>query len=385
MGNFENIVDGGRDFVCGLYKQQPRALIPNLGETALRFAWDKLCGEPPKSPSDLPAPPTSPFTGGQCDAVPYLVRTSVNVIVDGVTYFTDIGEYVYFGPISGIGLSGNAAVLYCRGASGSPPQPSGTVVKLYEVGAGASLASPAITSIRKQDGSADNCGDPPGAYPPAPPTPPGGFVSPPVNLTLNDGLDITVNFRLTPPTPPSKGNPPPPIKVEVESPNFSFPISFNFNGDVNIGSPPSIDIDLPDNVTESITNINNNTTNLQTNFNDFRKDYDFVFYPPSFVNNPDVDVVVGEEEQEGEKDKDSLLGLKVVLSNVPDKAQFGTPNVYFAGWITFKTEQGYMPRQQINFESSYFIAPPGSTGYGYTFTNGSRGVVTEYSRKEEPN
>lgn len=80
--------------------------------------------------------------------------------------------------------------------------------------------------------------------------------------------------------------------------------------------------------------------------------------------------------------KKRLAYVEVVLTKLPDKVQFGNrgaQNVYFAGWLSFRSPTGsYHERQQINFQKSIFTAPLGSDGYTYTLTHGARGTIKEY-------
>lgn len=381
VSSFRELVDNARNFACGLYKEQPGALIPNPGEALLRLAWDNLC-DYPESPG-LPPPPTSPFMGGQCDCVSYLVEGSI--------YFPKYDSYggfnptYWWGPIGGVrtGSSyerGKYVDIFCRGLESSgacgnfgwyPIYSSGEGTELYPIVA-------TITKITRKGGQPDNCGNPPSSYPFAPPPPPDGYTSPPVSVPLADGDSVTVRFNFSPPLSPVDNIPPITInlvKPDV-SPQIKVPIEFNFNGDVNIGIPQPLDFSLPPDIIDKIDKISDD-------FNDFKEDFDYVHYPPSFINNGDIVTVVGDEVEEGEEEQKGILGAKVEITKLPDKVQFGTPSVYFAGWFAFKTEQGYLPRQPIHFRLSYFIAPPGSIGYAYTFTNDAKGVVTEYSKKEE--
>lgn len=380
MSVFDNLVDAARDFACGLYKNQPGALIPNPGEAVLRFAWDKLC-DYPDSPG-LPPPPASPFTGGQCDAIPYVVRVSVNVVdQSGETPF-DLGNHVVFGPVSGVGVIGQRVVIYCRGASGVFPQPPGYPQQIYQVGGASSLNSPRITAINRQDGAPDNCGDPPISYPPGT-VPPGGFNSPPVPVPLADGDNITVNFNFSPPAASLDKIPPIIINYVKPEINLKVPIEFNFNGEIDIGVPSNPPVVLPPDVINNINNINNNTNQTNNNFNDYRKDYDFFYSPPKLDDDSETVKEDDFVESGKEENKEGIVGLRIELTKLPDKAQFGSPTVYFAGWAAFKRDEGYMPREQINFADSFFLAPPGATGYTVTFTNGAEGNIRVYSKVNE--
>lgn len=91
-----------------------------------------------------------------------------------------------------------------------------------------------------------------------------------------------------------------------------------------------------------------------------------------------VDIELPDEEEE----KKDVVWVVVELTTLPDKTMFGTPNVYFAGWITFSIEGDYTTREQINFERSVFRYPDRATSHHITFTNKASGVSTTYTTQE---
>jgi hypothetical protein len=386
MSAFDNLVNAARDFACGLYKQQPAALIPNIGDSVLRFAWDKLC-DYPNNPG-LPPPPASPFNGGQCVCVGY--RVNFTYFFEGMSAPEPTGLDVY-GPVLEVGFhvypNGTSGIgAFCRGRS-----PLGCLENFRwvdAVGFGGDRSGQITVSnieVFRLDGQVDNCGNLPESYPPAPPVPPDGYTSPPTPIPLADGDNITVNFNFTPPAAPLDKIPP--ITINYIQPelnvNLKVPIEFNFNGEINIGAPSSPPVALPPEVYTELEEINNNVNNIELEFNDYRKDYDFFFSPPQLDNDPETIKEDDFIEDGKEEDKQGIVGLRIELTKLPDKAQFGSPTVYFAGWMAFKREQGYMPREQINFANSFFLAPPGCTGYTVTFTNGAEGNIRVYSRENE--
>lgn len=386
MGAIQDIQDAARGFACGIYQNIPGAIIPNPIADALHLFWDGLCA-PPGSPG-LPAPPVSPFNGGQCVGVVYRVKVrkidlaTGNITGEPSTLIAGaiVGIKSQYNPDNGI----TTTFLLGGGGTGSPEYwtldtSTVGVQHRYE-----------YIFIQRLDGGADNCGNPPKAYPPAPSVPPEGYTSPPINITLEDGDDIDVTFNFTPPVaielPTLK---PPSLTINVKSPTLNIPLTFEFNGEVNIG-PPLSQPGLPPDVVNTINNIDNNTTNTNNTANNtnntlnkFYNTYNFNTSPPPFATDPDVVKSPIGEAEDGDKDEPGLLGVLVKLTKLPDKVQFGNPNVYFAGWVSFKSQDGYLPREQINFKESYFIAPPGSTGFSYTFTNQSKGEVVLYSKPDE--
>lgn len=393
--DFKKFVDGAKNYVCGLYRLQPKALIPNLPNDVLRYTWDNLCDPPSPDPTvpplpGLPPPPSSVPNGGQCVCIKYRVEVryewqpspASNPAYSSITQFFEV-----YGPVLGFRRAQGVAFgleANCRGpGSGSCKTPG-----WYGVGGGATTQRGPynIVSTKRVDNQVDNCGSSPPDYPGVDPMPPTGYTSPPSVITLGDTTNINVTFNITPPVAPPRGLAPPPIKVNVDGSNFNFPITFNFNGDVDIGPPAGPTAELPPDVIDKINNINNNTNNINptvnninTTTNNTNNIVNTWFNPTPFANDPDVE---SEESPVGdgkEEDKEGMLGLLVVLTALPDKVQYGNPPVYFAGWIAFKRDEGYMPREQINFEQSFFLAPPGTKGYTITLTNKAEGVVTVYS------
>lgn len=388
---FKKVVDSAKGFACGLYKQQPKALIPNVADDTLRFVWDNLCDPPSPDPTvpplpGLPPPPAPLPGGGQCVCVKYRVRLKYYWRPSGVNGVLEPIEQVFemWGPILDVGRDTTQPYgirFSCRGpGSGTCKTPG-----WYNLGGGSNTQQGPyqIIGIARVDNATDNCGNSPPVYPGVDPTPSGGFNSPITTIKLGDTTNLNVTFNLTPPVRPPSGIGIPPVIVNVTNPNLNFPISFNFDGTVNIGSPGGGTPTLPPGVEDKINNINDKTDNININLDDFLKDWNFNTNPPPYATDPEVDAAPGDGEGNGEEDKEGLLGVKITLTKFPDKAQFGNPTVFFAGWLTFKLQDGHTERKQINFENSYFEAPPGASGYAYTLTNGSEGEVTVYSKKAE--
>lgn len=388
MGNFQNLVNSARNFACGLYRQQPGALIPNVGESTLRFLWDQVC-DYPGSPG-LPPPPTSPFTGAQCAKGLYnidIVYTYDGDTSPGEQPATDTQPAQAYGAIGGTrtvalapnpdGTSRIRIDLLCQGLAGEVP----TDVQVWRtvVSSVTLYLSHRAVNKGRADGGLDNCGSLPPSYPSAPPPPPDGYTSPLTPIPLADGSNISVNFNFSPPSTPEISDFIPPLIVNVVRPELKIPIAFNFNGDINIGTPSPES--LPPEVFISLNENKASIDSISNEFNDYRKDYNYYFSPPQLDNDPET---IKEDEFVGtgkEDDKSGIVGLRVELTRLPDKAQYGNPTVYFAGWMAFKREQGYLPREQVNFADSFFLAPPGATGYTITFTNGAEGNIRIYSRE----
>ena len=353
-GGASKLISEAKNFACTLYKNQPGALIPNPGEQVLRLLWDTICNPPdnPQSPSlpGLPPRPAPPFVGGQCVCVKYRFNVTCaggGLGATGQTFDIDVWgpvREILFGPVPG-----NAVRLTfrCGGWANQPCDSTGQTLYMIQQWGATPAPEPSykINSVTRLDGQPDNCGSLPSNYPPAPPPPSGGYNSNNTPIVLNDNDTINVTFNLKPPvvTPPSLSIPP--VVVTVKSPSFNMPISFDVDGTINIGTPGKVDVDLSplDSVLDVLSD---NVNNLTFNYNN-----------PNYNTSTQVDIVRVPSDDKGDKDAPELLGVVIELTKMPDKAQFGEPTCYFAGWITFKNQGGYEPRYQINFLSSYFPAP----------------------------
>lgn len=388
---YYNFIDKAKKFACGIYKDFPGALVPKVTDAGYKLIWDDLCYQPP--PSDfpgLPPPPSTPFQGGQCNTQYYFVAefeytntdfTPPRVIVAQAQYggFTKILGYE-FGDLAG----SKRLFIYTNNWSADPGK---TKVATWS---GDVRFPPKMLNfnVYRPDGLPDDCGSPPKSFPPAPPVPPDGYNSPPVTIINNDGDEYNFIFNLQPPTIQKyPDNPLPPITLNVagNDNDLNFDIDFNFGGEVSINRPGQGGGGLPSNFNYEFTTLGNGLSGVGSGVSDLKKNIDFQLLPPLFINSPDVEkedkVVVGGGEEE--EDKEGLLGVLVKLTKLPTDVQFGTPNINFAGWFTFLVQGGYIERVPINFESGYFAAPPGATGYALTFTKGAEGEVTVYSKKKE--
>jgi hypothetical protein len=369
----KEFADTSKQYACGLYSTVPGALIPNVGEDILRAFWDNLCGSPsfPDSPAlpPLPSAPARPFTGGQCCDVLY--RIDMTFTIPGRT----IPLVLRFKP-------GKILRIEQRQVSGSQnfylirERCSGVIEQDNVGSSGEETAKIVIASVSREDGQADNCGSPPITYPPSPPVPPSGsYTSDPVSITYNDGSKVNYILNFKPPAVPAARDRFPSLTVNVSNPSLNIPITFNFDGTVSFGVPaPLPPIALPPDVVNKVDDTNKVVNDLNTSLG-------FINKPPNYSTDPSVATENRGEGEEDSVDKDGILGLKITLSTFPGKAQLGNPNIYFAGWLSFKLQGGYVERRQINYEVSYFEAPKGCKGYSYTLTNGAIGSAVVYSIK----
>lgn len=115
------------------------------------------CGDDPMDSPPVATPP--PFTGGQCEGVIYVVAMSINNVARSGTYIDSSTVRAVSGAVLGLEVVASAAgwtvELVCN---------SGAVrleVVNYGIAAWGQAPNAAITSVSRQDGGADNCGDPP--------------------------------------------------------------------------------------------------------------------------------------------------------------------------------------------------------------------------------
>lgn len=367
----KNAANAARGAVCSLYRNYKDFYHNNgIGISTppgrmLENFWNNVCpGEPPYQP---PAPPPPPFKGGQCNAIAYAVSTrSSSTLDDGSTAVrTNVFRFLY-GPIGGVRFREGARSLeiFCKGA-----QPNLAAAQYWlHVGGGAATdrnKQTSITEITREDGQPDTCGDPP-----APPLPPP--VQPPsqVNTNINfsvGGNNVTMPLTIAP-------------QLHIGgrygfNPDLDLNFTINADADINFAGP-------------QFTFSPNFSLKPQLNFSFGDNGVNFNFGGPnfSFTGNIDSNPALKPEEGEEieEKNKPGLKFVKVTLTKLPDKVQYGNGgrNVYFAGWIEFLVGDSALPRTQINFEESLFEAPEYSDGYSVTFTNGARGRVTKYTLKE---
>lgn len=200
------IGDAAKSLTCNIYRLSPQSWVPSPGSSFTRGFYNELCQD---DPGGLPAAPQSPFSGGQCPGVNYIVNYTlqarnisncnffVNYTVDTPPLPGAIGV-PYFEP------SGGTSTSNCR-TQGEPvvqgtwwlPYDSGAQQELILSGAWDAnndgyFSSVVINSVTRQDGQPDNCGNPPSSYPP-----PGDFTQ--YRSTDIDFYDESNNLALTVP------------------------------------------------------------------------------------------------------------------------------------------------------------------------------------------
>lgn len=394
----DQIADAARTFACSLYRSQPGALIPNPISEALHHAWDAVCGDPPTA-KPLPAPPAPPYKGGQCRCTLYRVYFSwlSNVYQPGTRQKNDGLTY---GAVEGITIDQDTGsrsfTIYLIGR-GKPPNPCGnpgtrSIAVSGGLFNGEVYSDLRIDSIVIEGGGVDTCGDPPKVFPPAAAPPAGGYTSPPVAITFNDGDTNNYYFNFTPPSPPSlpAGFIPPIVINYINaslSPSFKIPITFNFDGSINFGSPSGggnfsdDDRNIIKNIQNNSNTTNNNVTKINNEFNNFVNNTNNKPPKPEDFDPPPPPTDPGTHE------KSYLAAVEISLTELPKNAKTqygaGAPNVIYAGWFEWMRKGKACPREPIHFQGSVFLAPPGVDGYSYTLYTGYKGKAQEIINKEK--
>lgn len=377
--------DAAANFACSLYKNYPGSIIGNPADSALRGLYDSLCKD---RPSGLPSPPQSPFSGGQCSCKTYSVTVTWLAGSNG-NASQQSATYTVVGKVKGVEIrdEGNTTRLgvyllssVCSG---------GTITGTFQTGVGSTPRNSPSASISSCTpvGFTDNCGNPSPSYP-NDVKPPSGYTNGTGNITYNDGANLAIPLVYAPIS--ANFDIDPNFKVDVGGVTFKFDLG-------------GVKVDLG--------NKNSDTSQPRDRFNDPSDDFDRIErkindvqdtvnyikdHPPSgggtstppTATPPDSDPNLEPDQKQPTDPKDEtgiskLKWVKIVLTKVPDKVQFGdgAPNCYFAGWMEFKSGTSCFSREQINFQTSLFLAPAGADGYAYTLTNGAEGYAVVYRSK----
>lgn len=389
LNRLEDIASAAKTFACGIYKNQPGALIPNPISDALHMVWDNFCAPPPGQPSNLPPPPAPPFTGGQCKFAYTVqvqainkqgtVQTTVDIqcrgSVGGFTSSFDGTFHNWY--LDAYTLQGEykPARFYVYGWR--PSDFSGTYCR--------------VSKITPSPGNVDNCGNRPSEFPPAAPPPPDGYTSPPAPLDFNDGSDTIINFNFTPPiAPPLPIGKLPPIIINMIKPeaNVKIPIEFNFDGTVKFGGGDDDGGGFNDTDRKNLDDLGDQIDKIENDFEKFKNDYN------KDANNkrnkkrdPDDFEPPVKDKPPGTHSREFLAAVQIDLIEIPanTKSQSGdgAPDVYYAGWFEWRRDGFSSPREPIHFKQSVFLAPEGVDGYAYTLYTGYSGSATEIINKEE--
>lgn len=383
------VADAAANFACTVYKSYPNEIVPNPVATAIRGFYDSLCANRPPGLPDAPVPP---FNGGQCACVNYLVTIKQT---NSTGSETSTGTYT--GPLGGLVRIKNQTFpdltdVFMKDSVCSEGSPTGTNLTLVGVETNDGVFKVSIESVVRADGLPDNCGNPPPQYPNTNLPSPGDYNGT-GTITYNDGNSFTVPLVYAPITPTLSLNP----KFNVTV-NGTLNLQFDLGGvKIDLGddsAPPSLPPSRFTDPSDALDRIDREVRDVKDRVDDIR---DILDNPPPGgkecsppqapppETDPDLDKdTKSEDDPKEEAGIERLKWVKIILTKLPDKVQFGdgAPNCYFAGWMEFKSGTACYSREQINFQTSLFLAPAGADGYAYTLTNGAEGYAIVYKRKE---
>lgn len=197
-----------------------------------RWLYRQFCNAEP------PAGPEPPFTGGQCPTL-YAVRVDGTVNrpapASPLTYDYTIANIV--GPISAIRVTTRGGdIVFEVLAQPNTPNPDGDYTETLFANAvpnGFTIGEYTLTGPNRQDGLADDCGDPPPDVPP--PEPGYNDIDIDIEYSPDIGPDITVpvNFIFAPVRVNIRGEATIPINIDVGGVNAYVNGEFNLNtGDI---------------------------------------------------------------------------------------------------------------------------------------------------------
>jgi hypothetical protein len=373
------------NFVCGLYRDYPGAVIDTRYPVIRDFGIGIMDGLCAKRPPGLPLPYQAPFAGGQCMTTYNLTLRRVTPSTTGGSPSVSNTSATIPGKIYGLQRISNDAVT---------GQANWVIV--YENSAGQIIqqaaalgvnpdSSVSITSIVRADGQADNCGDRPPGFPPA--VIPPERISRDITIPLVGGAAVAIPVVYTPirptlnvPVQPKFGFDLGGIPVTLDAGGFTFNLpdapENRLPGGSDTGSGGAGGGTSSPDIGDALDDLGDKIDGLRDS------PVPCIQQPkPPTPGDPEIPPDETMPTEGKEEDRPGLKFLEVVVTKLPDKEHFGKggQNVIFAGWIAFRAKSGgYYPREQINFRQSVFPAPEGADGYTVTFTNGAEGRVREY-------
>lgn len=399
----KKVAIAARDFACDLNSRYPGwastgALPGSPADTWTQAFWQDVCGGSAHPP---PTPSVRGVNGGQCSAWynvtgfikyknvdPVTIHTVAHGKIGGLTVYKEGNQSIY--AIVGTDENGNST-YYPFGVGWTDPE---QIKDLEDIG---------ITSVVRQDGQSDNCGEgSPYQYPP---------------VTYRDPPDSDRNKSLPVPLPTNPNN---------KNWKFSVPLFFienNFNFKVDVGGVTvkfdlgGVKIDLGN------KNGNGDPGSFDGSGNNFPTDYATKNDVAGAKNSADAaknaadgaktsadgakkaaddaarnkstdprnDSSQQDKEYDTEDDPknrdgiDRLLYVDVTLSQIPKNAKKqwggGSLDIIYAGWFEFKSKGKPLPRQPIHYTQSRFQAPIGADGFAYTVYEGFKSFHTVVTAK----
>lgn len=387
----DDIAEGIKNYICDNWNKYPDKMVgTEFGISKLEAGLlNKACA--PQAPI---TPPIPPFTGGQCCDKTYTVRVGYTITrcFNNDVIANGINDRTLSGKINGVFVRActNSPSLTCVESEAADCQGNINVAIHFSTTADLNSVACFVTNplssiadnidpgtsqagiiqVVTNDGSPDDCGDPPAPWPnPVPLDPADWFTTITINDYSGNTFDIDINLVLE--------------DNDLEK-SVRFPFAVNVGGVI-------VNADL------SGLTFNNNSGNISFNPSvnilpsGEKHPYPAPFVPPiPPVTEPPPTADNFEETVKDEtdpKEEDEIEGLKYVkvkLTTLPVKGQQQSgndaPDIYFAGWFEFRSAEGNFNRKPIHFIDNVFKAPEGATGYAYTLTNGAKGFATTYQQ-----
>lgn len=374
--------------VCSLYQASPKGFVTGSPVDApgqfLRGYWDSFCGRLPEP--KLPAPPSRPFTGGQCNCVAYKVTYEVRrwgcraSEEDSAPFSPRTYSVVVFGPVSGMGVrsvrAGNTAcgepnydwfvTLGCRGNVSFGCQAQGT----YDVQQqnGAKLEA-RILSVVKNDGTADTCGSIPVAYGGGLPAPsnPRTFNAPapsdaPIVIPYSIDFDPTLIV--------------PVVNVDLNG-ELEVPVTFDAGGinvdlpDFNVGGGGDAGGISPEQL-EALLDAANKIPGIKEALDDLTNE------------GTQTPIDRGEKNGTTEETVNGIDGILVTVTSFPPGygRRFGKPELFDFGRATFRRGNYYTESIRLSTTQQWCPADPDSDGYAVSLNPGVKANITVIKREE---
>lgn len=350
----QEIGEAARSAYCAITQSNPFSVIYDnpLTSGIVKRALSDLCGQDP------PGTPPPPFEGGQCRGVRYRVGIKYR-IQDGEEIETTRDVYGVVQNVTAEQFQTGWRLCLNAGTQLDPDAARCYSISFINLSENP-FNNERISGVTPLDGADDKCGDPPGPGYESEPPPPDIIINRQVNITNNFGDETTYN-----------------VKVNRDGDRYvRFPPVLNVNG-VSVG------IDVTG-VSVGDVNITRRSGGGGGRAND---PGDSVTQDSEDgVKEPELDETEEEETEGGaEEGIERLVALKVIVVAQPSNAKivYGRqgPDVIYAGWIEFSNDGFYYPRHYIDFQSQYYPAPDGATGYAVTLKKGYRASIIKVTEK----
>lgn len=381
-GRLGDVVNGAlgaaKRGLCQAYRDYPGWVsgsnLDPLG-AASSFRRQLLNGLCDDGVTPYPPEPSLPFTGGQCP-VSYNVLGTCKA-ANNATW--GCGESVsWTGSIGGPGITileenGRARLRNAAGDESPCVMQGASVQSIFTAsdcvprGAGNPFAfegSVAIGSVVRADGLPDTCGDPPPNYDGGG-EPPGGVIDSPQPFTIpaNDrgpAITIAPNVRISP---------------NINLPDLNIPVNICLSllGCIQVsagGAEGGGDAISPDDLQKLLDGADA-IGGIKKKVDDLSKGGEGIGVSPD----------AGSDGTD--KDVSGLLGIFIQITALPVGLgrEFGTPDKFNFGRISFKRDGFYSEPLPISFLTNYFPAPEGTNGYALSYRAGVVGSVQVLKRE----